>query len=489
MIDSIATRTQRSTRFTLASTFATGLLQLVSLVILARLLVPADYGTFAITLSLTAITLQVFLSALESAVVTSDDSDAISSYFLPVMAISIFACALPFSCYALVYALGLKGASLSVMGVLVAAHLMASIAIVPRAMLRRELQFGRIVSGEFIGQCAGQFGTTILLAALGFGPLAMAFGMLVTSTVSSAVIVAKHRTVISRWQWCGVQALLKRFRSIISIVIVEMASTQSPALIFGYAFGQSSAGLFNRGTAIIGLPLQLLTNSITRVLMSSFLSLANQREQLALEFLRQVRIISACVFPVAAGIAASADSFTDIVLGENWTSAKALVPPIAIFSSVSMVRILVGTLADGLQAFQSKLVIQCSGLAMTVCVLIGLANFGMQVALYGLAIVAIVHLILLLKLGSRLTGLSPYLLIQAFIPSLLAACGTALAAYTAGLVMGGGAAPLVLIVQVLTCSAAALIILRAADFTTFKVIARLTGVGVLWNKIKNKIFY
>lgn len=93
--------TGRGMRFTIGGALFNGLLQALGLMILARLLLPADYAVFAITLVLSGMTVQVVAVALERAIIISNDKDRITDYFLSALIVSLLAIVLPFAGYAL----------------------------------------------------------------------------------------------------------------------------------------------------------------------------------------------------------------------------------------------------------------------------------------------------------------------------------------------------------------------------------------------------
>ncbi|RYE99355.1 MAG: hypothetical protein EOO77_35660, partial [Oxalobacteraceae bacterium] len=111
MSQDVQKRIRKGARITFAGTAANGVLQVIGLTMLSRLLSPTDYGIFAISLSLNAVTLQFAASAAERALLLLDDGEEAERAFAPVMVIMAIAAFLPLIGYALADRLGYGGLS------------------------------------------------------------------------------------------------------------------------------------------------------------------------------------------------------------------------------------------------------------------------------------------------------------------------------------------------------------------------------------------
>lgn len=465
MSQDVQKRIRKGARITFAGTVANGVIQVVGLTVLSRLLSPADYGVFAITLSLNAVTLQFAASAAERVLLLLEDGEEAERAFAPVMTILAFAAFLPLVGFALANWLGYVGLSLPLTCTLVLTQAFNALAIVPRAMLRRDIHFTRIVAGEFTGQLIGQLGLAILLAYLGFGATALALGQLLSAVITSAFIISSRPQGLLCWQISGFGRIWKLFRSIGAITGLEMMAVQSPPFLLGSVLGVVTAGLFNRANAIIGLPLQLVTSSISRVLISGFSLSMRDQDALRTVFLGQLRLVAVICIPVAAGIAASSASFTDVVLGTGWRAVRPMVVPVALFSAFSLMCVLTGTLADAAHRFREKIAIQVIDNVIAVLAIVGFGQIGAEPALYALAASSLVRLGLSLKLSREIVGARWLAIGGAFVPAALSAAVVFVSASAMGWLLAGLAMAVVLAGQIAACGVSLVVTLLVVDRT------------------------
>lgn len=463
MSQDLQQKVRNSTKLTFLGTLANGVLQVIGLTMLSRLLSPADYGIFAISLSLNAVTLQFAASATERALLLLDNGKDAEQAFAPVMVIMSLAAFLPLIGYALAETLGYEGLSFSITCTLILTQAINALAIVPRAMLRREIRFARIVAGEFAGQLFGQLGLSLLLAYLGFGAMSLAWGQLFSVVVITVVVLSSQPRSLRHWQMEGFGRIWKLFRSIGAISGLEMMAVQSPPFLLGSVLGVVTTGLFNRANAIIGLPLQLATNSISRVLISGFSLSVRDQSALRNAFLGQLRLIAVICIPVAAGIAASSASFTEVVLGSKWLAVRPMVVPVALFSALSLMCVLTGTLADAAHRFREKMAIQLIDNVTSVLAIVGFGQIGAGPALYALAATALGRFGLSLKLSRAIIGSSWLAIGRALMPAVASAGMVFVTANAAGWLLAGHAVFVVLAGQVAVCGVSLLITLMVVD--------------------------
>ncbi|WP_156348948.1 oligosaccharide flippase family protein [Sphingomonas sp. Leaf230] len=463
MNQTVQQKIRNSAKVTFLGTIANGILQVIGLTVLSRLLSPADYGVFAISLSLNAVTLQFAASATERALLLLESSNDAERAFAPVISIVAIAALLPLIGYTLADSFGYKGLSFSITCMLILTQAVNALAIVPRAMLRRDIRFGRIVAGEFSGQLLGQLCLSMLLAYLGFGAISLAWGQLLSVVIITAVIISSQPLSLFCWRMEGFGRIWKLFRSIGSVSGLEMMAVQSPPFLLGSVFGVVTTGLFNRANAIIGLPLQLATNSISRVLISGFSLSIRDQSALRNTFLGQLRLIAVICFPVAVGIAASSASFTAVVLGSKWLAVGPMVVPVALFSAFSLMCVLTGTLADAAHRFREKMAIQLIDNVAAVLAIVGFGQIGASAALYGLAATALARFGLSLWLSRTIIESSWQAIGRALMPSIASAGVVFVSASTVGWLLTGYTMFVVLTGQVAICGVSLVITLLVVD--------------------------
>ncbi|SDY37365.1 Membrane protein involved in the export of O-antigen and teichoic acid [Jannaschia faecimaris] len=207
--------------------------------------------------------------------------------------------------------------------------LLAPISAPLLALLRRDMQFGKVAS---INICAGlgNGAATIALALAGVGPLSLVIGS-VTSAGITAVGAAFFRPDIAIFRpglhgWRRVLA----FGSWSSVVtMLGLILDAFPRLILGRILGLGAVGLFARTVSIAQLPDRLIFSAVQPVLLPALADHARANGTLSAPFLRGLSYISGLQWPALAMITLFADPIVRLLLGDQWLDVVPLVRIVA----------------------------------------------------------------------------------------------------------------------------------------------------------------
>jgi O-antigen/teichoic acid export membrane protein len=122
---------------------------------------------------------------------------------------------------------------------------------VSMAILRRELQMGRIFTIR-VGSAVASAATVVTLALLGFGPMSLAIG----NTVNTAVTMLGARIFRPAWlpelpSLRGVRKILTFSGQMLTSDILFEASRAAPDAILGKVEGPSAVALFGRASGLV----------------------------------------------------------------------------------------------------------------------------------------------------------------------------------------------------------------------------------------------
>jgi len=461
--DTTGSRIRSSVKITFAATILSGLAQALTMVVLARLLGPSDYGYYAVSLSISGVTVGFLASALERAMIVEPDVESLRGRSLMVTALlSAVAVVTVVTCGGIAYATGWK-IKLDVLAVVCATQAIASIAIVPRAFLRRHFSFARISGGELAGLILGGGLASIAFAALHYGPYALAIGYVVTNIVSAAFVLWKPPSGMLRLKLRDTGHLLQTATGMVKVAGLEAVHGQLSPIVLSAALGPAPLGLFNRVYSIITLPVQLLTSSMGRVMVSGMVAVADDLARLKRASGMLLRVAGAVMTPLAFGIAGSNEAFTGTVLGPKWLVAAPLIPIMAVTVWCNMIGSLFGVLAESVRLFNDKLRIQSMSTAvLVVCLLTG-SLWGLVGVAAGSSLASIFFFVMYARLTLRTLQMGWPELLRWFAPGWLA--GAACFAVTSLIQLGlnGRPHPLVLAIQIAACGLATLICYLVVD--------------------------
>jgi O-antigen/teichoic acid export membrane protein len=208
--------------------------------------------------------------------------------------------------------------------VVASSYLFVPFAIVPVALLQRELDFRSIFIVD-TGAALAQSAIALTLAALGFSSISLAW---------AAVAQQATRALLAQWRsgWrppfppslAGARPVL-RFGSGASVLYVTGAVGQnSPELIIGRLLNFTAVGLFSRASGLAAHLQQLVSGAIGNVFYPAFARLRDSGEDLAPPYLRVVAAYTGTTWPAMLFLAAAAPPLVLALYGERWAGVAPL---------------------------------------------------------------------------------------------------------------------------------------------------------------------
>ena len=330
---SLTARTVRGAAWTLSTSLVSRVIGMVGTFVLARYLVPAEYGdvtaAMIVTLSAFSITsLGVGIYLISTPELGRDDVFHATCWFLAtgVAALGV-AWALAGPLGAWFEAPGL----VRYMPIFVASALLDRIAFVPERMLIRKLRF-RWIS---LSRAAGELVFTALsltLAARGFGAMSIAWANLARAALRTAAIVpaVPWRDWIEphRLRLAALRPIV-RYGTGVSVgsIATSMMRRWDNLLVSRY-FGNAVMGAYNYAYSIADTPAVAIGEQMSDVVAAAFPQAEGAKRQAAL--VRACTMISLVMFPLAFGLGAVSGTVVDAFFNRRWAG----VGPMLMFLSI-----------------------------------------------------------------------------------------------------------------------------------------------------------
>ncbi len=192
---------------------------------------------------------------------------------------------------------------------------------VSAALLRRKMQFGRLIRINLASAFThAAVGIGLCYHGVGFIGLAWAG---VAGTVVSVVLtlLISEREVTARpalGEWRHVLQTGGRFAG--ASLLWEFGLS-APEMIVGKTMSVESAGYLGRAQGVVGLAYRSLMEGLMPVLMPFFAQSHRGGEDVLQHFLKSVRYLSALSFPIFACMAVAMDAIVLLLYGEQWNGA------------------------------------------------------------------------------------------------------------------------------------------------------------------------
>jgi lipopolysaccharide exporter len=295
-------------------------LSLVRTIVLARVLVPSDFGLMGLAL-LAMSALETFSrTGFEAALIQKkeeisgylDTAWTISALRGFVLFVGLYVAA-PY--IALFFDAPAATAIMRVIGISMVCSGLTNIGVV---YLQKELEFKR----QFIYQLSGTVAdlivavTAVLLLrsvwALVFGLLA---GNLVQMLVSYMIHSSRPRPSL---EGAKARELYAFGKWILGSSILVFLLNEGDDLFLGKTLGATALGLYQMAYSVSNLPATEITHVVSRVTFPAYSKLQDRWPRLQRAYLAAFQVTTLVSFPMAAGIFFLAPDFTSIFLGEKW---------------------------------------------------------------------------------------------------------------------------------------------------------------------------
>jgi PST family polysaccharide transporter len=307
------------------------LLQVVGLVVLARVLSPGDYGVAAMALAVAGLANIIgdfgfSLSAVRTPVLAAQTATNLFWLNGGVGLLSAALLAAAAQPLALFYQQPRVTVVLLVMS---AAFLANGLAVQFKVQLNRNAEFARLAVAETAGPLIGLL-TAVVAAVLHAGAVALALQVVVASWVTLALAAAwaRWRPGLPRRE-PETASHLRFGRSSFALQLVNYLSGNIDTVLVGRVLGAVALGLYNRAFQLVALPIQQVASPLTRIFLPR-LSVAVADGTFSDKVLRAQRMLSFPLLAVLSLLAATAAPLLTLVLGAEWTSAAGLLRTLAV---------------------------------------------------------------------------------------------------------------------------------------------------------------
>ena len=335
----LAGRSVRGGAVTLGSQAARFLIQSISTVVLARLLMPEDFGLVAmvmVVVGFAAVFQDMGFSwaTVQSPRITHDQVSALFWIQIAVTSGLAAVVALSSPLVAAFYdeprltAIGYALSSLFILHGVAAQHL---------AILRRQMRFGAMAVVQVFSLLASVV-LAILVALRGGG-----YWAVVTHQVASPAVAAILLWSVTGWR-PGVPRRRANIGSLVSFGSYLTASSflnyftkQADKALIGFFAGPAQLGLYSKAYSLFKLPIAQLNGPLNSVAMPALSRLHDRPDEYRRFYLRLVQGLAYVSMPLVATVAAVSDLLIPLVLGEQWTGAARVFQMLALAGLVTPV--------------------------------------------------------------------------------------------------------------------------------------------------------
>lgn len=328
---SLADAAARGGAVTLVGQLARFLVQLASVTILARLLVPADFGLYTMVFAIVGIATVIgdaglSMAAIQSQTITQQQR---SNLFWTNALVGLVLAVAAFACAPLIAAFYDEPALLSITQAMSVTFLLNALTAQFRAEVSVKLRFVWLASVDVAAAAAA------LLVAVTVALSGLAYWALVAQQLTNAAITLVGLIVAARWmpglprRSAGMKALYAYGGNTLGVQLFSYVTSNIDSILIGRVWGTAPLGLYDRAYQLFRLPLQQIASPMTKVAMPILSKLqADERYE---AYVQRAQLVLGYTFGGAFWLlAALSDPVIDILLGPGWGPAKPIFAVLAI---------------------------------------------------------------------------------------------------------------------------------------------------------------
>jgi O-antigen/teichoic acid export membrane protein len=301
--------------------------QLLSLLILSRLLTPADFGLVAIVFAINNFALLLRDMGTASAIIQRDQLDeqtvltAHSSNCFIGVGLGVILLALSYPLATLFKAPGLT----PLVQLVALAFPFLGASTVHQALLERASKFATVARIEISALLAG-FVIAVTTAFMGAGAYSLVLQTLTVAVLSAVQFWLASDTKM-KWSWSREHAggLWSYSGNLFGFNLVNYFSRNADAMIIGRVLGPAALGPYSLAHRVMLFPLQNLTFVAIRALFPMMSRQQHSPRDLGALHLRLLSVISFFTAPMMAGLIVLREPFVEVALGDSWGMVASLI--------------------------------------------------------------------------------------------------------------------------------------------------------------------
>jgi lipopolysaccharide exporter len=317
------------------------LVQIGGTVVLARLLVPEDFGLVALALTISILLGLVANLGLGGVYVVRQDLDerqegtyltmflALGAGFAVLMAVLSPLAARVFDEPQL---------DEIVLGLSVLVFFSGGFNWFYEALLQRELEFRSRFLAQMV-QAVTYAGTGIVLAASGVGVWSLVAAQIAAAAAYAVALVAlAPYRVRPAWDRAAAADGVRGGSGFLVQAVTGFAAQNVDILVVGRALGVARLGLYSMAVRLSELPTWFVAESVARVTFPAFARMRHRGEDVRPAFLSALKLVAFVSCPLGILLSGAAEPIVLVVFGEQWAGMAGPLAVLGIWAAVKPVR-------------------------------------------------------------------------------------------------------------------------------------------------------
>ncbi|TIC79535.1 polysaccharide biosynthesis protein [Nocardioides sp. GY 10113] len=325
----------RALAWTIANTAGSKVGTLAIGIALARILGPAEFGTYAVALIALMGVLAFNELGVSLAIVRWPDDPRLTAPTINSVALlssALITVGVLFAAGPFAAAMGDPG-SAGLVRLMSACVLINGIVATPAALLQRYFRADHRMYADQVNVWLGAV-ASLLLALGGLGALGLVLGRIVGAGVSG-IMLLRFSPLPYRWGWNQLYLgrLLRFGLPLAATSILVFGIGFLDQITVGYQLGPTALGAYVLAFNLASWPVTMVSQPLRQVAPATLARLRDRGESMPSAFAAISRIVAAIAIPGCAVLAVTAPDVVAVVYGDQWSAAAAPLRWLAVFAA------------------------------------------------------------------------------------------------------------------------------------------------------------
>ena len=413
---------------------AIAVLKVAVLIVLTRLLTPADFGVVGAALVVIHFSLIFSQLGLGPALVQRPvlEPRHISTAFFASTALGLLVGGLMWVLAPAIASFFRMDPLVPVVRALAFVFPFAGLSAVAENLMQRDLRFRKLANIDVAAYGIGYGLVGVGLAAMGWGVWALVAAQLTQQVLRATILLRMAPPALrARPSWTSFRELLSFGAGLSLARIGVLLANQADNLVVGRWLGAAALGLYSRAYQLMSVPTALLGDVLDKVLFPTMSRVQDEQRRLASAYLQGTALIALVTLPAGVVAAVMARDLVQVAFGSRWL---ALVPPFQVLALGMMFRTSY-RMSDSLSLATGKVYRRAWRQGLYAAMVFAAAWIGHYAGLSGVAAGVLVALflnyLLMAQLSLTVAGISWSQFFGAQLPAVLLALVTGTAAFAA----------------------------------------------------------
>lgn len=343
-IPSIGEQARRGGQWVVAVQILTKLMGYGVMIVLARLLLPSDYGLFGMAAVFSGLVLVIGDVGMSAALTQSQDDAprlAITAFWMN-LGVALGLSVLQFLVAPFVarfYGMSIVGDILRISAL---TYVLSALGTIHNTLLSRELKFKKQTLLRLIVMTTSWV-LSIVLAWFGAGPWSLVLPPLFVAPLQ-LILLWRIVPWRPRFQFSMIDArkIFRFGRNVLFTDVIRHIGNNLDFLLIGRFYGAQSLGIYTFAYNQAMLGLSTITGSAGRVIFPTYSAILREGRSFEHAHRRSTRLVALVAFPAQLGLLVIAHSYIPMIFGDRWSEAVPLFQVMVIFGLIRSVASLGG---------------------------------------------------------------------------------------------------------------------------------------------------